>query len=257
MFDIRFADREDPLISFLIADHRENAADAGCLQGLWRPILRETLRGLLLRRLFVFLQAVGASRRPIHLHRFARFLLFSYRSKFQPITKTRSRDSVPFFSAGTGACFVDKARRNWCPYCRLNKCFTVGMNTAGKHNRIDFDREREYADHCTTYGAGETRCKQSACREPLLDVWTRRHHYFYHDCVNSRSLDKENAGRSFLSFVQPFRKREDRAYETRSHPSRVISLVHRRRHRRRRHRHRHRHRHRRWYLFHRLWIQES
>lgn len=73
-------DREHPLIRLLVADRRKNAADAGCLQGLWRPILRETLRGLLLRRLFVFLQAVGASRRSVHLHRFARFLLFSYRT---------------------------------------------------------------------------------------------------------------------------------------------------------------------------------
>lgn len=32
------------------------------------------------------------------------------------------------FKAGTGHCVIDKARRNWCPFCRLQRCFEARMN---------------------------------------------------------------------------------------------------------------------------------
>ena len=35
--------------------------------------------------------------------------------------------------AGNRDCAIDRARRNWCPHCRLQKCFAVGMNSNCKY----------------------------------------------------------------------------------------------------------------------------
>lgn len=109
---------------------RTNVADSSVLPGVRWQIVWKTLRRLLLWRLFLFFQTQRQEEDHIHVYRYVDWV--RHYNDWECAQRSIDRVCSCVVLAGSGQCIVDKARRNWCPFCRLQKCLRVNMNVTGK-----------------------------------------------------------------------------------------------------------------------------